>query len=590
MATPIPDLNTHRKLFTDFRRPADTTILPISLTSPQISKIYDEPTYLTFAIEFRSKIVEANVNSNYDRMPMPLFNREVQDFAARNDYSTLAYLQDIKEPVRAKMLESFIDNFFVLQNNFQWYFQRIEGLNNLIQVDPKRGIRVNQEGRITLTMLEGLDLRVSQLFNMYRKIAWDDVYQRWMLPDMMRFFGMDIYITEFRTFHRPNLINPASNQASIQTTILEMLQNIMPTWVLHCDFCEFDITSINRNLTALNVSETEQQEISIDIQVGRLEEEFINPALDYYHSDRVVNGAERKRVVDLSDVEQLPDGIAAGERINTTPPPWNPLQLSGNRRNALKINTSIQAQGQLLSQTSHQSATPYNQSGNTGILNLKNAGPNAAIDSAQVEPTEPRTWFGNALTFGEAFVTNFVESAVDKAKMTKIPGLGISINEAIATIEAKNFMTAFGLIRQAINKTYELSAQPSEKLDDEIVDGTFRQFLSGITNSGATDDLALELIQFADLLLSDQGQFERVKDLSLATDLVSKARGLREQNIPNPIENPDVYRSNIALQTNNDRSLATDLDGDPIIENGAIIYEGVPSSAATNNKIEKNES
>jgi hypothetical protein len=36
---------------------------------------------------------------------------------------------------------------------------------------------------------------------LYRKIVWDDVYQRWILPDMMRFFNLKIYVSEIRLFH-----------------------------------------------------------------------------------------------------------------------------------------------------------------------------------------------------------------------------------------------------------------------------------------------------------------------------------------------------------------------------------------------------
>lgn len=580
MAFPISNLNSHRKLYTDFRSPADNTLLPITLANPQISKVYDEPTYLTFALAFNSKNIEANINSNYDKFPMPLFNRDAQDFNARNDYSTLAYLQDIKEPIRAKSLVRLIDNFFTLQNNFQWYFQKIEGLENLLTVDPARGIRVNQDSRLTITALEGLDLRVTQLLNQYRKIAFDDVYQRWILPDMMRYFALDIYITEFRTFHRPNIQNPESGNSTVQTTILEMMQNIMPTWVLHCDYCEFDITSINRNMSSLGVGDPEMQEVSFDIKVGNIEEELINPALDFYHSDRVLNGLERTRTLDLSTEQLQQSDVAEGLRSTDPAPPFDPLTLENNRKNSIKVNTSIQAQGQLLAPVNHIPGTPYNQA--TGFLNLESSSPNAAIDKSKINPTQPNTWFGNALTFGKAFAENFVEDQVEKAKMTKIPGLGISVNEAISAVESKNFISALSLIRQAINKTYELTAPPSSELGDKIVDDTFRSFLEGISQSEATDSTARDLKLEADLILSDGGAFKRIKDFSLATNLTAHG----QEDIPVRIEGADAYASKNNIQTNNDRSLATDLDGEPNPIQG-VVFEGVPSSAATNNKIQE---
>jgi hypothetical protein len=47
---------------------------------------------------------------------------------------------------------------------------------------------------------EGLDLKIRTLMEFYRKAAWDDVYQRWILPENMRQFKMIIYVFERRTF------------------------------------------------------------------------------------------------------------------------------------------------------------------------------------------------------------------------------------------------------------------------------------------------------------------------------------------------------------------------------------------------------
>jgi len=44
-------------------------------------------------------------------------------------------------------------------------------------------------------------LKIRTLMELYRKAAWDDEYQRWILPENMRQFKMIIYIFERRTFH-----------------------------------------------------------------------------------------------------------------------------------------------------------------------------------------------------------------------------------------------------------------------------------------------------------------------------------------------------------------------------------------------------
>ena len=122
------------------------------------------------------------------------------------------------------MLLDFIEKWNTLQNNYQYYFQNISGIDSLLKIDPKRGIRVSKDGKVTIKMLEGLDLRITHLLNLYRKIAWDDVYQRWILPDMMRYFMMDIYITEFRIFHQSSSIsNPSNQKTTSQSQVPEMI-------------------------------------------------------------------------------------------------------------------------------------------------------------------------------------------------------------------------------------------------------------------------------------------------------------------------------------------------------------------------------
>ena len=571
-------------IFKGFRQPG--TPLTFGLTNIDVpTKRYDEPTYLAFSVNFYPKFTEINTNTNFDKMAMPLFLRGsagADDYNARTNYSTYNYLRDINEFQRANLLRRFIDNWNQIQYEFQWYFQAIDGLDSILKVNPGRGRRVGDDARLTFTMLEGLDQRITNTLTMYRKIAWDDVYQRWILPDMMRYFAMDIFITEFRTFHQSSIGNAANLQGDGPNEsgqmVLQVLQNTMPTWTLECERCEFDVETVNNNISSLNVNEPEMLGVQFDIKVGNVKERYSNPALDIHFTDRIVNGFERSQELEVPESDRVAAGTAPGNRPEDNERPFDPLRVSGNTR--VYANSSLSAQFQLLNSFEHVPGTPFNESGN--VNNLKNASPNAQIDSDSIDPTQPSTWFGNAVTFGKAFASNFVEDAVDKAKMTKIPNLGISINEAIAAVESKNFVTAFGLIRQAINKTYELSAAPSSLLGQEIVDGTFRQFLEGVTKSEATDVTVLEAQQFADLLLSDRGSFERLRDFSLATDLL----GPDEVNIPNPIDNKNDFATQVAIQTDNDLSKATDLTGEIEPIQGRLLQEGTPSSSATTNKIQ----
>ena len=251
------------------------------------SRLFDEPTYLTFRIEFNFDNSVYNSTSYMDYLPEPLLtlnankgfdsfkspseyyqtddadltiNSLIQelsyDFNQSNsiynnvNYSTYDYLRNaLGESRRADMLFLFVNSLKDIQDHYPYYFQSIEGIGNLLKVNPSDGIRLKDgENILTIKCLEGLDLKITQLLQLYKNIVWDEVYQRWMLPDMMRYFNMKIYISEIRLFHTSNraAVNPktgwmynfksgnnslnASSYDQLKSTsLLEDLNNILNT-------------------------------------------------------------------------------------------------------------------------------------------------------------------------------------------------------------------------------------------------------------------------------------------------------------------------------------------------------------------------
>lgn len=537
--------------FRDAREPGGLNDLLARTTPGKITKTFDEPTYLTFRLNFTDE--NNNVEStNFDKMPMPLFNRynvrDGDDLRARNYYSSQQYLRDINEMVRSQMMQDFIEGWNELQSNNQWYFQEINGLDNILPVNPEKGMRVSRnDGRLTFKMLEGLDLRVTHLLDIYRKIAWDDTYQRWILPDLMRFFKLNIYITEFRSFHRSNRFNVSPGRQ--EPLILELMRNFTPVYVIECERCEFDINSIRKIPDSLNVGDPQMREVEFSIKVGNLRERYINPILNYFYYDVITNGFDRSK-----DSIDDPDSIF----------PENPTRLSDTNNPNINPVLSDYAKGDILANEDHESGKPFIQSGY--VDNIKNSSPNYNVDVDSVNPTDPATWSGNALNFGKAFVENFVESRIDEAKLQKIPGLGISFNEALAALESKNVFTVFGTVRRALSENVT-GTFPSSELEENFIDTQFKDFLQGVADSEATDENAVKMQEAANMVLSDNGQWEKIKDLSRATDLVSNALG--EINSLNEIQNRNVLK-----QIYNQEYIPTDIQG-------GIIYEGVPSSAST---------
>ena len=579
---PRPTEKYPKSPYNDFRRardvaPTGASNLPgevinnsfLSLSPGTITKTFDEPTYLTFRLRFFYDNVKTD-NTDFDRLPMPLFNNYTEDqIEARNQYSTVQYLRDMNEDVRAEMMKSFIRDWNILQMEYQYYFQSISGLDSILSVNPAVGQRVPGESRIELTMLEGLDLRITHLLDIYRKIAWDDVYQRWILPDIMRHFKMEIYITEFRSFHRAN-VGSAQNPGDLfKPAVLQLIRNFTPVYIIECERCEFDITSIKKIPDSLTVADAEMREVNFSIKVGNLKERYINPILNYYYYDMLVNGYDRsfdstEANQQLAEIRQLPG--TAGQAAAATPDfPVDPTNLSTSLDPKARAVYSSYAKGEVLTNPDHETGDPFIQSGELG--NIQNSSPNYNIDVASVNPTDPATWAGNALTAGKAFLENLVEQQIDKASTMKIPGLGISFNEGLAAIQSKNVFTLFGAARRAISENVR-GTLPSQELEDNFVDTKLVELLEGIVQSEATSDEALDVQEAANTALNDEGVWQKVKDYSKATNILSQALG--ERNIPNEIQNPNSLKSSYANVERVDQTLANPL-----------VYEGPPSYATS---------
>lgn len=307
---------------------------------------FDEPTYVSIRIDFFPDIIDkryitpANVaeqkslenvlsKTDYNTMPCPLLDMD-------GDYSTFKYLKDsIGDIHRAKLLEKLIHGLTDLSAFCPYYITSVDGINNLLTVDPKRGTRVKSDTVITLKCMEGLDQRISAIKNMYKKIAWDDVYQRWILPDMMRFFKMYIYITEFRVFHTHNTyaytneslpewaqgvannISSSSNNKRILRNMFskksleigkyddyKFLNSRMPTTVLECSMCEFDISDSFSHLSSLSSSPKNNNldNLEIKIKVGNIKEN----SLYGLFGREIHNNTETdayKNVISLNDIK-----------------------------------------------------------------------------------------------------------------------------------------------------------------------------------------------------------------------------------------------------------------------------------------------
>ncbi len=233
---------------------------------------YDDPTYMTFRIEFgdwgasildRSIIqtgttIFSSTKNDYDALPIGLLNcpapgdgdeeywqndSNYQTFNNTRFYSAFQYLRSRNEDTRAKYLYYFVNGLFEIQKNYPFIFKKVTGLQELEKFDPASGQRLKTPAKITVECWEGLDLRIRTLMEFYRKAAWDDVYQRWILPENMREFKMIIYVFERRTFQDtvgfPNGNDKEKYKNAFQ--VYSSLNADIPVKAYECCPCEFAI-------------------------------------------------------------------------------------------------------------------------------------------------------------------------------------------------------------------------------------------------------------------------------------------------------------------------------------------------------------
>jgi len=591
-------------IYNNFRR------VEILTKENSFSKRFDEPTYFSFKLLFSQDddraYNDAN-NNNYNLMPHPLFGIGTPgttipslDFTSGKPgrpptpggipfltyttqptntdfyYSAINYLQNANEPIRAELLREFILKFRELENNYQYYFQSIEGISELLKINTTNGQRITSDKKISVTCLEGLDLRMSYLLNLYRKIAWDDVYQRWILPDMMRYFTLKIYLAEFRTFHQ-SVTDSAANSYNISESnpvILQVLDNIFPVWEILCEMCEFDINDItNDNITNnLNIAAMPNQgAVKFGIKVGNIKETQLYPSFKYkFLSDKRLNAVNR---ADENEMQKIIDGENS----------YYNKAILGIAQN-IPDNADQHISGMPFNERANQDTTPEVRYTQSNIYNDK-------IPTNQ-DSTKPNTWIGNAIDIGTAYAKNLVNKIVDKGKTIIIPGLGVSYTEVTTALQSKNIVSALGLIRKGINEVAnEYNNAPSSHLSQPIqTEMIFNEFLvsiSKMSKSEATDKDTIALIEAANIVLSDKGLWEKIKDYSLATDLIGFSNG--EVDITKKLQNANQYRDIVKTESTFKPTLQTGqiIEAQPstsmfkTLENESLTQPSV--SKATNN-------
>ena len=268
---------------------------------------YDDPTYMTFKIEFgewgasilnrdliQGGITEFALSYNdYDQLPMGLLNCPYEGMKNQDEYwqtnasenykvfnnvkfySAFQYLRSRNEDTRAKYLYYFVNGLYEIQHDYPFIFKKISGLTNLEKIDYISGQRLKSPVKISLECYEGLDLKIRTLFEFYRKAAWDDVYQRWVLPENMREFKMIIYVFERRIF-QDNEMFTIDDQKHMKMSFGKLNADI-PVKAYECMPCEFDISeSMSWNDSYSSGTENSEESSKLVINVKNVKTYFKN--------------------------------------------------------------------------------------------------------------------------------------------------------------------------------------------------------------------------------------------------------------------------------------------------------------------------
>jgi len=240
---------------------------------------YDEPTYLTFALDFNFDDAEIVYDSTHLAVS-PLFGE-------RED-SMVTFLKNRGHEDKAHGIKVFKNVLRFLTFDAPWYFQSIEGLGAMWKgaTDMQTGWK-GKTATLTVSTLEAVDLRINELADIYRNAVYDKVYMRERVPDNLRWFSMDIYVAEARNirYRIPGVGQNVATLLGVNTGAIgnivgggNILSNVLEQYgyiKFKCSLCEFDFSDTfaggnsKIDVTPKNTPATN----SFKINIGYFEEE-----------------------------------------------------------------------------------------------------------------------------------------------------------------------------------------------------------------------------------------------------------------------------------------------------------------------------
>jgi hypothetical protein len=273
---------------------------------------YEDPTYLGFKLIFFPNGLhnhETGLNDNALFTP-----KEELIEGAEN------YLESIDMGVRASMIKKFREAMLALTRRTPWYIQSVEGVAALWNInkkheefDPYRG----KELYLTFNCLESIDLRITEIADLYRKASFDAKFMREILPSNLREFRCELQIAEFRQFHtiskKIDSISTAQNndnannsnvQSGSHGEALEFLSDYISIITFDLRDCVFDFEESFPGDTFNVAGDYSQATQKFKIHVGKVYKERNQyTLLETILADDYINGASSILKGDISTNE-----------------------------------------------------------------------------------------------------------------------------------------------------------------------------------------------------------------------------------------------------------------------------------------------
>ncbi len=285
----------------------------VGRSAENMMKLYDEPTYLGFKLLFHFNDPES-----------PLLNLQ-------SDYSAYKYLTERGYNTRASLLKNFVTKLQQTSRESEWYFQSASGLESIIGFDFYEK-KVNSTGEIDVTTLEGLDMRVTNMFDNYYRACFDTNTRKEIVPKNLRYFKMSVYICDIREFYDVHIAS--NNQATEMEVVPDGVNKSSLLYELN--LCEFDKYSRKGIFSSVDNTEVKMASTSFKIHHWGAVNEYPNYVLD----------------TQLNLEEKNPDVFADLEKTKTPTLKekiQKQLHLDKNSLNTLKedvsnINSQIRSQ------------------------------------------------------------------------------------------------------------------------------------------------------------------------------------------------------------------------------------------------------